>query len=59
MYSTVATIHTCICTTSQYTYSGIGICAQYDHVGIATAILTFFVINIIVYLAIYCVIKVS
>ena len=32
---------------------------MYKHVGIATAILTFFVINIIVYLAIYCVIKVS
>ena len=41
------------------TCSGIAICVKYDKVGIATAVLTFFVVNIIVYLVLYCIVKVS
>ena len=40
-------------------YSAIYVCVDYKQSGIATAILTFFVLNIILYLFIYCVIKVS
>ena len=39
--------------------SGIGICVKYRDVGIATGVLAFFVVNIVLYLFIYCVIKVS